>query len=492
MATQVNIAILIGVSAYENASPLPACRTDVNRMRALLEATKKYQEILCIDHETNADHVKTALRAFVRKHQGDSIDECFVYFSGHGVCIQDIALFCCSNYDSSEPHRTSLSSDEVDTLLRAVAPTVAVKVIDACQSGQPYIKDISPRFEKALTRTSLRSFICMASCHRFQSSYATAQASAFTNAWIEAVLNSTKSAILYRDIQASVADKFVNDSSQKPFFVSQCTGLEAFVEDAQGVVKLGQSTAEKFECGHSGTVIAHKSGDGRLEVTISGGDGSALALSSLEHFAHQAQDRSGFPLFVLSRHGRAQKLGMAWVEDGGKRAFELRTDRSMTVIVDVQAETTLLGDNNRATRTEPGISALQCLVAPLGLIRLLHAGIAAEKTTTVKLSLRLDKTRGALLSFDEVDSVLHAGSGWKYRFFNHDSSPCEEGDILVTRDLTWPAADAAIEELLMEVFGELAFYFKFRFGDSSVEHREQVRALIKDLDAWLDSRSSTK
>ncbi len=221
----MNIAVLIGVSLYKVAAPLPACTADAKQMHKLLSAAKKYDDIFCLTQNTNAAPLKDALRTFFAKHQNlPDIDEALVYFSGHGVYHQD-ALFCCSDFDANRPASTSISNEEIDDLLRSVSPNVAVKVIDACQSGSPYIKDASAGFEKALRSSRLDSFICMTSSRLDQSSYATAEESAFTSKWINAALCKQDGSVLYRDIQAALADSFVDTPEQTPFFVSQGTGL---------------------------------------------------------------------------------------------------------------------------------------------------------------------------------------------------------------------------------------------------------------------------
>ena len=224
----MNIAILIGISKYKSEAQLPACARDVENMRRLLMATKKYDDIQCINDQTNASQVKDSLRAFFAKHQNTpEISEALIYFSGHGV-YQNDALLCCSDFDINRPATTSVSNAELDDLLRSIKPEVAIKIIDACQSGSPYIKDASAGFEKALGASHLNSFICMASSRQDQSSYATPNESAFTAQWIDAAISKDAGTILYRDIQAALADAFVTNPDQTPFFVNQGTGLEAF------------------------------------------------------------------------------------------------------------------------------------------------------------------------------------------------------------------------------------------------------------------------
>ena len=242
----MNIAILLGVSSYLHEQALPACAHDVENMHQLLEATGKYGDILLIKDATKASSVKSSLRDFFGKFQGrDDVEEIFFYFSGHGVHHNDEALLCCSDFDYKKPSTTSIGSSELDDLIRSVSPAVAVKVIDACQSGSPYIKDSGLGFEKALSKSPLKSFICMASSRQDQSSFATMQESFFTSAWINAAIERSDGAVLYRDIQASLADEFVDTPEQTPFFVSQGSGLEIFgvVTEAMRAISKARSSS---------------------------------------------------------------------------------------------------------------------------------------------------------------------------------------------------------------------------------------------------------
>lgn len=224
----MNIAVLIGISNYRLASPLPACEKDVAEMRRLLSATKKYDDVFCISTNTDAAPLKDTLRAFFARHQASKpVQEAFVYFSGHGTYQEDV-LLCCSDFDQGRPKSTAVTNEELDDLLRSVEPHVAVKVLDACQSGSQYIKDMTPGFEKTLRDSRLKSFICMASSKTDQSSYATAECSFFTAHFIEAALSRAEGTVLYRDIQAALADAFVPTPAQTPYFVTQGTGLEVF------------------------------------------------------------------------------------------------------------------------------------------------------------------------------------------------------------------------------------------------------------------------
>jgi len=227
----MNIAALIGISSYKVAEQLPACSKDVAEMRRLLTATGKYDDIFILSTSTEAAPLKDTLRGFFRRHMGsDSVQEALVYFSGHGVYHNNDVLLCCSDFDINRPASTSLSNTELDDLLRSVGPDVAVKILDACQSGSQYIKEAAPGFEKALRDSQLASFICMASSRTDQKSYASAECSVFTSRLIDAALSKGEGLVLYRDIQAALADSFVATPEQTPFFVVQGTGLESFAQ----------------------------------------------------------------------------------------------------------------------------------------------------------------------------------------------------------------------------------------------------------------------
>jgi hypothetical protein len=224
----MHVAVLIGISDYKIAPQLPACTQDVSEMERLLLSTKKYGDICSISSNTNSGPLKETLRNFFARHQGSGpIQEALVYFSGHGMYHNDV-LLCCSDFDPNRPSSTSISNAELDDLLRSLRPEVAVKILDACQSGAPYIKDVAPGFEKSLRESQLKAFICMASSRTDQSSYATTECSFFTDRLIDAALSKTEGVVLYRDIHAALADAFVATPEQTPFFVLQGSGLEPF------------------------------------------------------------------------------------------------------------------------------------------------------------------------------------------------------------------------------------------------------------------------
>lgn len=243
----MNIAILIGVSNYKNAIQLPACKLDVENMHRLLSATGKYEEVHKVIDPINTDELKDSIRSFFTKYKSSPpIQEAFVYFSGHGT-YQNDALLCGPDFDSERPSSTSISNSELDDLLRSINPQVSVKVIDACNSGFTYIKDANSGFEKSLQKSTLGSFICMASSRQDQSSYANALESYFTSKWIDAAIAKENGTILYRDIEAVLADAFANNQKQTPFFTRQGSGLEIFSNANSALLQLKNDRAKALD-----------------------------------------------------------------------------------------------------------------------------------------------------------------------------------------------------------------------------------------------------
>jgi uncharacterized caspase-like protein len=221
----MNLAILIAISRYDHVHDLPGCDQDARNMRQVLQACGKYDHILEITRETRSNEIWKSLQHFVRKHQRARIEEVLLYFSGHGY-FQIDARFCGSEFHAMRGASTSIGNSEIDQLLRTLQPRVMVKIIDACQSGTPYIKGGPDAFKQALGRSVLPSFISMASSQCDQPSYVNPQGSDFTLQWIEAVLRTRSGPIYYSDIGSFLAKAFEDNTAQTPFFVSQGHGRE--------------------------------------------------------------------------------------------------------------------------------------------------------------------------------------------------------------------------------------------------------------------------
>ena len=223
-----NAAILVGNTQYDSLNEIRCCHDDLLAMKELLEATERYSDIEVIEN-TNADNLKARMRAAIDRQS--SVRELFFYFTGHG-CQQDYEFYyCATEFDSSRPNATGISTNELHELLSLSKPTVLVKVIDACnsgtvlvKSGQGFMLDDEPRF---------RHLIQISSCLDSQNSLAGQPLSVFTEKFRDSALRKEEGVVHYTDIVSTLRDEFINNQEQTPFFVTQGTAREHFVEDAK-------------------------------------------------------------------------------------------------------------------------------------------------------------------------------------------------------------------------------------------------------------------
>lgn len=235
----MNVAILIGISEYEYQSNLPACKNDVRLMNLLIEKTGKYKEVLFIDKDTNSKSVKDKIIDFLdRIHKSEEdIEEVFFYFSGHGTYDNKEFYYVMSDFQHEHKKRTSLENAELDNLLRNLDANLVVKMVDACESGVTYVKDIdNNHFDKILNYRDKVFQKCyfMFSSRNNQKSYAGDELSSFTDGIFSAILESDDNKnIRYKEIIDSISDSFAkaskfNGQDQEPFFISQATYKEEF------------------------------------------------------------------------------------------------------------------------------------------------------------------------------------------------------------------------------------------------------------------------
>ncbi|MFN3347971.1 caspase domain-containing protein [Pseudorhodoplanes sp.] len=223
-----NFAILIGNSEYQNAAELACCRADVVAVEQLLIATGKYATITKIQ-DADAGDLKERLRSAL--DAAASPDELFFYFSGHGYMHEREFFLCPTDFDSRRPNQTGLSRAELHTLLRLPDANLVVKVLDACYSGTLMIKS---EFNWLMQQAKdFKNIIQFASCTETQESLAGHPLSLFTDQFRAAALSKLDGPVYYTDIVNCLRDEFLENESQTPFFVSQCTGREQFVDDAK-------------------------------------------------------------------------------------------------------------------------------------------------------------------------------------------------------------------------------------------------------------------
>ncbi|WHY54317.1 caspase family protein [Peribacillus simplex] len=235
----MNIAILIGVSEYTHQPNLPACANDVRIMKHFLTSTGKYKKILLLDKDTTSKNVKDKIINFLSEieQSEEPVDEIFYYFSGHGTYDNDEFYYVMSDFQNANKKRTSLENTELDNLLRNLDANLVVKIVDACQSGVPYVKDVDDNhFDKILRyeQKVFKNCYFMFSSQSDQKSYAGDELSSFTDGIFSAILESDDDTPLrYKEIMDSISDSFAkntefNGREQKPFFIVQASYTDEF------------------------------------------------------------------------------------------------------------------------------------------------------------------------------------------------------------------------------------------------------------------------
>ncbi len=230
----MKLAILIGVSVYgDQFSNLPACDRDVESMIRVVEATEKYDQILKFTGDVQSADLKRKISGVVDNLRESSIEEVFFYYTGHGDFRDNEFFYVLSDFSESKLHQTSLQNSEMDNWLRTLQPKLTIKVVDACHSGQSYVKDKN-YLETHLMKTvgHFKSCYFLFSSLSQQYSYQNADLSYFTKSFIEALGVESLEAIRYKDIIDYISDRFETNQVQTPVFVTQATFTEVFTQKA--------------------------------------------------------------------------------------------------------------------------------------------------------------------------------------------------------------------------------------------------------------------
>jgi hypothetical protein len=232
-----NAAIVVAVSEYSRTSRLPACKNDGQLVRDILRETGRFEPDNIFFAHADADTVSSKLKAdlprfidhLAKTHK--TLDEVFFYFSGHGHFDGNDFYYVLSDFDQKKLNQTCLSNSELDGMLRALSPGLAVKVVDACESGTSYIKTPEEIY-KALGRSEqgFKNCYFMYSSEQDQTSGLDDRLSYFTRAFARSLLDYENRTIRYQDIIANIRDQFSGRSGQRPFFVTQAGHTEAFAE----------------------------------------------------------------------------------------------------------------------------------------------------------------------------------------------------------------------------------------------------------------------
>ncbi|TNL64911.1 hypothetical protein EYY58_00895 [Acinetobacter bereziniae] len=104
---------------------------------------------------------------------------------------------------------SSLSNTEVDNYLRECNPTLAIKILDCCNSGTHYLKESSNSLFKNFenTKSKFKDLIFISSSTENEASYAMDDYSFFTKALALSVLeNEVDTEIYYKDLISAIDD----------------------------------------------------------------------------------------------------------------------------------------------------------------------------------------------------------------------------------------------------------------------------------------------
>lgn len=226
----MNIAIILGVFEYKvNIQDLPGSKNDIIAFHNLIQKTEKYDDILVIDNYQSSGEIKTKISHFFEKYKEVSINEFLFYFTGHGDFANDEFYYILPDFDFDKKQQTSLQNSELDNLIKSINPKLVSKIVDACHSGVNYIKNLTviDSYIKSTTNKFNNCYFLFSSLNN-QSSFQNKDYSFFTLSLLNAIKNSEKNEVRYKDIIDYISDEFSQFPEQTPFFITQADFTENF------------------------------------------------------------------------------------------------------------------------------------------------------------------------------------------------------------------------------------------------------------------------
>ncbi len=142
----VKRALVIGVSAYEHANPLPETANDARAVANLLRTRFGFPEdsiILMTDDPATPDklkptylHLRAAFKTLLNGINETS--EIVVFFSGHGTRVNDHDWLVPQDFLPDDVESTCVNYDQFRQALDTKRPARALLIVDACrdQSGK--------------------------------------------------------------------------------------------------------------------------------------------------------------------------------------------------------------------------------------------------------------------------------------------------------------------------------------------------------------------
>lgn len=226
----MNIAIILGVSEYkENIQDLPGSKNDTIAFHSLIQKTEKYDDILVLNDKQSSGKIKTEISHFFEKYKGENINEFLFYFTGHGDFANDEFYYILPDFEFNKRQQTSLQNSELDNLIKSINPKLVSKIVDACHSGVNYIKNINiiDTYIKSTANKFNNCYFLFSSLNN-QSSFQNKDYSFFTLSLLNAIKNSGKNEVRYKDIIDYISDEFSKFPEQTPFFITQADFTENF------------------------------------------------------------------------------------------------------------------------------------------------------------------------------------------------------------------------------------------------------------------------
>ncbi|WP_349746321.1 caspase family protein [Pseudomonas frederiksbergensis] len=255
----MNLAIVVGVSQYDNYTALKACENEAGVMYEILTKLNKFDDVCFISGSPKAHEAKQKITEFVNKHKSSVVDELVFYFTGHGGRFDDDFFYIFSDFHDKKKETTGLRNSELDGLIRNLSPGLTVKIVDACYSGTTYVKsdsEIQPILEKSAKDSQLNKLYFLHSSSSEEESLATESFSLFSRSLFKS-LAQNEGLIRHRDIMAYVADDMDANGFPKPTFIVQADNTEFFgdvnaeliqyINGALGVLPSGDKIPLKAE-----------------------------------------------------------------------------------------------------------------------------------------------------------------------------------------------------------------------------------------------------
>jgi len=192
-------------------------------MSDLLGAIKEFDPVLRLSGSLTSEETKRRIMKFLEPFNS-GVEEVLFYFSGHGSVIREDLAFAMTDYNEAHRVSGSLTNGELDSYLRSVTPTVAVKILDCCHSGIPYVKGIDePGFSLTRSRDRFNNCYFFSSSRFDQESWTGSRnndLSLFTGYFLMAVAEQEDGPVRYKQLDDSISNRFAEER-QEPQFLYQ-------------------------------------------------------------------------------------------------------------------------------------------------------------------------------------------------------------------------------------------------------------------------------